>query len=279
MAPFYKIPVVNPIATKTKVFYETLNQRKICVMQITLPKQSFATLSLICLALAMLFWSLSPKAAVLIKNKQWQKGMVLNVVFLDGTPDLHKLVRETAPDWLQSTSLSFRFFDQLSKAPSQTHIRISFTLHSGSQLGDHQDYVSKYPTMNLFDLTLEEISDSGAKRLILHEFGHALGFEHEYRSSHWPYGLVAIERIIKDCYPKMETIGYSHSSAIEHCQAINATVDSNRARLTAYDELSIMNYPMSFERKNGQSKRIRPVIKLSILDRYAIQLWYAADPG
>lgn len=210
----------------------------------------------------------------MIKDKQWQKGMVLNVVFLDGPPVLHKLVRDTAPDWLQKTSLSFEFFDQLDRAPKQTHIRISFALHSGSRLGDHQDYVSKYPTMNLFDLTSTLISDSRAKRLILHEFGHALGFEHEYRSSLWPYGPAPIERIIEDCYPKMENIGYSHLSAIEHCRTINATIDSNFAHLTAYDENSIMNYPMAVVRTDGSSKQIKASVSLSLLDRYAIERWY-----
>ena len=224
----------------------------------------------------ILLWSSDPKTAVLIKDKQWQKDMVLNVVFLDGSPELHQLVIETAPEWLQSTSLSFQFFNHPDKAPEQTHIRISFELHSGSTLGDHQDYQSTYPTMNLFDLTLEQISNSGAQRLILHEFGHALGFEHEYRSSHWPYGGGAIEQIIVDCYPKMELIGYSHLSAIEQCKKINAPVDAKFALLTAYDEDSIMNYPMLVKHPDGSSKQIKPAVNLSILDRYAIQRWYAA---
>jgi len=243
-------------------------------MQITKLTRQITSLSLSGLAIVIFFFSLSSKAAVLIKDKQWQKGMVLNVVFLDGAPDLRQLVRDTAPDWLQKTSLSFEFFDRLDKAPEQTHIRISFALHSGSRLGDHQDYVSKYSTMNLFDLTSSQISDSGAKRLILHEFGHALGFEHEYRSSLWPYGLAPIERIIEDCFPKMETIGYSHLSAIEHCRAINAMVDSNFAHFTAYDENSIMNYPMVFVRTDGSSKKIKASVGLSLLDRYAIERWY-----
>ena len=243
-------------------------------MQITTFTRLFPSLGLLCLTMAILFLSLSLKAAVLIKDKQWQRGMVLNVVFLDGPSDLHQQVKDIAPDWLKSSSLSFQFFDQPSKAPIQTHIRISFTLHNGSQLGDHRDYTSKYPTMNLFELTSEQISENGAQRLILHEFGHALGFEHEYRSSHWPYGSAVLMHIVEDCYPKMETIGYSHLSAIKHCQEINAPVDSNSAHLTAYDERSIMNYPMSFNRENGLNKQIKPATALSILDRYAIQRWY-----
>ena len=219
--------------------------------------------------------SLNCQSAVLIKDKQWQQGLVLNVLFLDGSPELQQLVKATAPQWLQKNSLSFQFFDRSDKAPSQTHIRISFKLHSGSQLGDHQDYESQYPTMNLLELSSSQISASAAQRLILHEFGHALGFEHEYRNSYWPHGEKAIERIITDCYPKMELIGYSSSAAIGQCKKINSPVNSNLAHLTAYDEYSIMNYPISFVTTDGNNKQIKPATKLSLLDRYAIQQWYA----
>ncbi len=274
MSLFYKIPIVNPRVIKINFFCETHNRGKIWAMKKAKSTQFFIQLSQLCLAIFIFFYSLSPKTAVLIKDKQWQKNMVLNVVFLDGSSDLHQLVRQTAPEWLQNTSLSFQFFDQLNQAPTQTHIRISFKLHSGSTLGDHQDYVSKTPTMNLFDLTSKHISDSRAQRLILHEFGHALGFEHEYRSRYWPYGERVIKQVTANCYPKMELIGYSPQLAVTHCKDINATINSSLAYLTAYDENSIMNYPISFEQKDGSNKQIKAAVSLSILDRYAMERWY-----
>lgn len=230
--------------------------------------------SILILLLLLCLYVPTTQSAVLVKNKLWKKDTVLNVVFLDGNPKLHQLVKSIAPQWLQQTSLSFQFFSNLSSAPKQTHIRISFNLHSGSRLGNHQDYQSKTATMNLFDLVSNQTSDSGAQRLILHEFGHALGFEHEYRSSYWPYDTKVIEQIIVDCYPKMELIGYSSQTAKQRCQTINAPINSKLAYLTAYDEGSIMNYPMSFILKDGGEKNIKAAINLSTLDHYAIQLWY-----
>ncbi len=213
-------------------------------------------------------------SAVLVKNKQWQKGTTLNVVFLDGSQQLQRLVSETAPLWLEDTSLSFQFYASSESAPKLTHIRISFKLHSGSQLGNHKDYTSRFPTMNLFDLTSNQISDSGARRLILHEFGHALGLEHEYRNQYWPYGVQVIQPILNDCYPKMEIIGYSIKAAMEHCKEINSPISSKTAKLTAYDERSIMNYPISFELPSGVLKHIKPAVNLSVLDKHAVQQWY-----
>ena len=212
--------------------------------------------------------------AVLVKDKRWDNGSTLNVVFLDGPSSLHHLVKQIAPVWLEGSSLRFAFYTELESAPSDTHIRISFESHSGSQLGNHRDYNSRFPTMNLKTLSDEQISDKGSIRLILHEFGHALGFEHEYRNQDWPYGEKVIKTITQDCYTKMENIGYSEKNAITHCKAINNTVEKDTAFSTAYDELSIMNYAISFTDSNGQEKSIKPTFKLSFLDKYAITRWY-----
>ena len=242
---------------------------------ITLPIRNFGFLFFkLLLVVSFIAGSTISHSAVLVKDKKWQKGSTLNVVFLDGSQQLQRLVSETAPQWLEDTSLSFRFYASSESAPSLTHIRISFKLHSGSQLGNHKDYTSRFPTMNLFDLTSNQISDSGARRLILHEFGHALGLEHEYRNQYWPYGLQVIQPILNDCYPKMELIGYSKKTAIQRCKEINSPISSKAALLTAYDERSIMNYPISFELPSGVLKHIEPAINLSVLDKHAVQQWY-----
>jgi len=213
-------------------------------------------------------------AAVLIKNKRWANPSVLNVVFLDGSDVLQQRVKNIAPEWLQKTGLSFHFYADFSSAPKQTHIRISFKQNNGSQLGNHHDYLSHYPTMNLSRLTSNQISQRSAKRLILHEFGHALGFEHEYLSQYWPYEQKPLFNILKNCYPKMELVGYKPKEAIIRCQQVNQVVNSDKALQTAYDEASIMNYAMHWIQKNGQEKIISASYRLSYLDHYAMQLWY-----
>jgi len=213
--------------------------------------------------------------AVLSIDKQWPKGSTLNILFLDGKAEHHQLVRKIAPKWITDTSLSFRFYSNDQSVPNQTHIRISFTLQNGSQLGDHKDYLSKTATMNLHGLTLKDQTSEAKIRLILHEFGHALGLEHEYRSRYWPYENQPIKKLISDCYPQMELIGYNKQEAVTRCEQINSKLGRTQAKFTAFDANSIMNYPMNFKLEDGTRVKISASNKLSILDKYAIQQWYA----
>ncbi|MDQ7048382.1 MAG: hypothetical protein Q9M92_02130 [Enterobacterales bacterium] len=230
-------------------------------------------------ALLILFTLInSVKAAVLVRAHYWKQPNVLNVLFLDGSPQLQQQVKTIAPQWLQQTRLSFRFFTALDEIPAQTHIRISFKRHNGSQLGDHRDYKSRFPTMNLSRLNSDQMSQRAATRLILHEFGHALGFEHEYQSRYWPYGQKPLRIILAKCYPKMEAIGYTPQQAIDRCREVNKTLNQKQAYQTAYDEASIMSYPLTWTQTNGENKDIVATYQLSYLDHYAIQLWYAKIP-
>ncbi len=243
----------------------------------TINKRSTYCFSLSLVTLAACFCA-TINAAVLVKDKRWTNHTQLNVVFLDGSDAVQQKVKTIAPQWLQKTGLAFRFYVGLASAPKKTHIRISFKQNNGSQLGNHQDYLSHYPTMNLSRLNSDRISQRSVKRLILHEFGHALGFEHEYLSHYWPYEQIPLVKILNDCYPKMEAIGYSKAEASTRCQQINQTLNQQTTLQTAYDEASIMNYPMQWIQSNGNKKVILASYQLSYLDHYAMQLWYPENP-
>lgn len=216
----------------------------------------------------------SALSAVLAKNKMWPTSNELNVVFIDGSDQQKNQVKAFAPLWLQDSNLSFSFYDGFNKAPKQTHIRISFQQHTGSQLGDHGDYLSKQPTLLLNQLNQTDLPEHLVRRVVLHEFGHALGFEHEYRNPKWPFGYEAIQKQITDCVPRMEKIGYSRTDAEKQCQEINQPLDKNKVHSTIYDELSIMNYPQRISLKDGSFKQIFAKNKLSVLDKLAIERWY-----
>lgn len=226
--------------------------------------------------LAIFTWLISQpvQAAVLVKNKMWPKNTTLVVVFLDGTNTQHALVKKYAPRWLDETSLSFKFFDGFEKGIKQSHIRVSFTSHNGSKLGDHGDYLSKQPTLLLNELNQSDLPEETQRRLILHEFGHALGFEHEYRNPNWPFGQQAIEEQIQNCIPRLQKLGYRAKEAEQKCIQINRLLNQELVHSTVYDEFSIMNYAQKVLLKDNSYKQISARSHLSILDKLAMRQWY-----
>jgi hypothetical protein len=117
--------------------------------------------------------------AALVKDSKWTSGDTMSVSFIDGTDEQKALVRRFASEWvdgLANLKLSFQ-------NPPNTDIRISFQYEgSWSVIGTTSKNVPKpEPTMN-FGWLEPGISDSEARQVILHEFGHALGLIHEHQN-------------------------------------------------------------------------------------------------
>ncbi len=211
---------------------------------------------------------------MLAKEKLWPQNQTLNVVFLDGKPKQIARVKAIAPKWVEGIKLQLSFFDSIDSAPNQTHIRISFSNETGSMLGDHGDYLSKSPTLLLNDLNTIMLESDLAARYILHEFGHALGFEHEFRNPNWPYGNAPIQLLINKCVPRLSKMDYSPTEASEKCHALNQPLTKENSLSTVYDKHSIMNYPQSITLNDDSKVVIAAKTKISALDRLAMERWY-----
>lgn len=125
-----------------------------------------------------------PRAALLNEFK-WQPGTQVKVRFMEGDPQLQERVRQVAQEWTgpQMANLSLQFVED-----GDADIRIAFQQGDGSwsYLGTVcQQIPAGEPTMNYGWLTPDS-SDDQLRRVVLHEFGHALGLIHEHQNPNRP---------------------------------------------------------------------------------------------
>lgn len=134
--------------------------------------------------------------AALLNDAKWQPGDVITVAFLDGDPAVQGRVRDVAGEWTGPgmADLTFDF-----RTGPDALIRISFR-HAGSWslLGTMCRLLPdpSRATMNYGWLTRDS-DDDELRRVVLHEFGHALGLIHEHQN---PAGGIAWDRpaVIRD---------------------------------------------------------------------------------
>ena len=119
--------------------------------------------------------------AALVKASKWTSGDVITVSFLDGDPGVQEKVKRVAQRWtapgLANLVLSFR-------DDNDTDIRISFQYSgSWSVIGTTCRNITDktQPTMN-FGWLNPSTDDEEVRRVVLHEFGHALGLIHEHQN-------------------------------------------------------------------------------------------------
>ena len=121
------------------------------------------------------------KGAVL-EDAKWPKGSEIKISFLDGDSGLQEKVKSVAQQWLTRTGadLAFTWLNN----PAASHIRISFTRKgSWSLLGRYAQLQTNKtePTMNFGWLTPAS-TPLAIQEVVLHEFGHAIGFIHEHQN-------------------------------------------------------------------------------------------------
>jgi hypothetical protein len=130
-----------------------------------------------------------PRMAI-VTQALWAPGTTLRVRFLDGPAVVKKKVEQVAHGWEEFANIGLEFGDN-----ADAEIRISFELEgSWSNLGTVALQIpSAEPTMNFGWLT-EDSDDTEYSRVVLHEFGHALGCIHEHQSPdvHIPWDKEAV---------------------------------------------------------------------------------------
>jgi hypothetical protein len=175
-------------------------------------------------------------------GKAWPNGTTLTVSFINGQSNFHDAVQEHVKKWEDCANLHFNFvgFRDMSAM-----IRVSFeppftTLGQfNSLLG--QDALSSAPgrpTMNLGFLPGTDPLE--IQRLILHEFGHTLGFIHEHQT---PDSGITFK--IPQVYPYFARFGFSESDV--QTQILDRYTNTQISNTNGYDPDSIMLYQFPAE--------------------------------
>lgn len=123
--------------------------------------------------------------AALLNDFKWQAGTRIKVDFIGGNRKLQKRVRDVAKEWTGPgmANVGFTFVEE-----GPADIRIAFQEGDGSwsYLGTMcQQIPADQPTMNYGWLTPDSPDDE-LRRVVLHEFGHALGLIHEHQNPQRP---------------------------------------------------------------------------------------------
>jgi serralysin len=182
--------------------------------------------------------SLGADKAALLKDARWSTGDIITVSFLDGDKQVIEKVIRYAQEWtapgLADLTLDFR------RGTTDTLIRVSFRYAgSWSVLGTSCRQIAdrSQPTMNYGWLT-PDTRDDEVRRVVLHEFGHALGLIHEHQN---PRGAIEWDRdaVIRDLS------GPPNSWTPEQIEFnMFKPFEEAEVRATPVDKDSIMMYPI-----------------------------------
>ncbi|HZW29920.1 MAG TPA: M12 family metallopeptidase [Isosphaeraceae bacterium] len=184
-------------------------------------------------------------------DRAWAIGQPLIIKFLNGQNDpwiqqVHQRVRELAPTWCDYANLSMQFVND-----GPCHLTVNFQPFV-DQFGQHSyglfncllgrdcyTFKSQVQSMNLlFTPAMQQwpadFRDAEFHRLILHEFGHALGMIHEHqrpdRPIVWMQSLYSVAR---------DKWGWDEKTVNQ--QIVSKQQAGNYAG-TVFDEKSIMMY-------------------------------------
>ena len=167
-----------------------------------------------------------------VTELMWNPGQTVRVKLMGGTLYTRSKVKYYAEEWTRYANIHLDFID-----PSEyAEIRVAFDPGgSWSSIGrDALGVPFNYATMNfgwLNDQTLESVFS----RVILHEFGHALGLIHEHQS---PVGGVQWDREKVYAYFKLNN-GWDRA---EVDQNVFQKYDVTSTNYSQYDPASIMHY-------------------------------------
>ena len=202
----------------------------------------------------------------------WRQKRELHIAFVEeGNADVREEVMRAASEWSRHANLRF-----VPSSVGASDIRVSLNIRpapefgsSGhSYVGEESHEIAKRQGPNAATMNLVLGSDQRhRRRVVLHEFGHAIGLDHEHLSPHTPI-VWDEEAVIRDA---ASTFGWAREKT--QYSILDRIPLEKLAQATEFDPQSIMIYPIPPHwTRNGVSTPY--TYELSQKDRWVVGWGY-----
>ncbi len=193
--------------------------------------------------------NITSKGQAIFKNNYWITGQTIKISFQAGSIELQNKVKEYANEWMSYANLKFEYVGINDDADVYIYFNAGSNYTFGKQI-------------NFGQLIIPNIPEETLKSIVLHEFGHLLGLQHEHQN---PNANIQWNKpAVYDYYARL---GWGRDQV--DSQIFNALPPSYYTDYTGFDPSSIMGYsfPASFT-TNGFS--VPFISTLSITDKMFI---------
>ena len=174
------------------------------------------------------------KRGIVVRSRLWKPGRTLHIAFKKGTPKLlQDKVMSVARQWLAHANLKFELIDMWDNAEIRVVLHPYGTGLNSSAIGTDA-LLDKGATMELSPQAGDEFN-----YCILHEFGHALGLDHEHQHPDSPI-IWNLTRL----FAFAEKKGVSDADIEKNFLTLT---ERPEALTTPYDMRSVMHYKIPAE--------------------------------